>query len=117
MKVFINTTNKGIYLKYDIRKKYFDLKGWELGTDHGYMGEADPVIVIRKDGHRFTKSWNDNNIERTDSDFIKLIEENTKELGNFKIIEIPDDIDWVIIHDREKGYDREFIQEIGRLWS
>ena len=55
---------------------------------------------------------------RHDPAFIQTIEElgskAETELSKFKIIEIPDDVDWRLVSDYD--YDYEYIEEIHRTW-
>jgi len=55
---------------------------------------------------------------RRDPAFIQTIEElgsqAETELSKFKIIEIPDDVDWRLVSDYD--YDCEYIEEIHRTW-
>ena len=62
-------------------------------------------------------AFSDKDISRTDEDLIKVVEELGKEANTtcstLKIIEIPDDVDWVI-----EEYDgNEWVAEKHRIWN
>lgn len=89
-----------------------------INSDHGVFCLSHAAIdYIKKKYNRVLDSYlsNDKNV-RTDSVLIEVIEALGKEAnGNFsnlKIIEVPDDVDWLI-----QEYDgREWVAEKHRTW-
>ena len=143
MKIVINNTYGGFELSPFAIKEYLKLKGKEAYFYDMQFQDKDVVYTKKDDftgkelflacftkdfGSRFkskdiTKtedriySFTARDIDRTDEDLIKVVE-NLKEKANtmcseLKIIDIPDDVDWEI-----EEYDgMEWVSEKHRTWD
>lgn len=143
MKIVINDTYGGFRLSPLAIKEYLKLKGKEAyfydaqfqnreviytKTDNFTEKEIFLTCFTKDFGSRFKDKdrtendykiycFNEKDIDRTDEDLIKIIEQ-LKEKANticskLKIVEIPDDIDWQI-----EDYDgAEWVSEKHRTWG
>lgn len=114
MKLVINSDFGGFGLSDAAFERYLDLKGikWErvstkFGSSHYYKAGHS------KDDDYYLSYYD---IERNDPFLIQVVEEMEGEAnGNYsslKIVEIPDDVDWVL-----EEYDgHEHIAEAHRRW-
>lgn len=94
MKLFINDCYGGFNPSEKAKLRYSELTG----------------LIIDEDIDRYE-------ITRDDPNFIQVIEELGDDASgcgsNLKVVEIPDDVDWII-----DGYDgKEWITEPHRVWS
>lgn len=111
MKVVINKCYGGFGLSVKAIEMISELKGWNLSVGGYSYGSVDCL----KDGKPFyvNEYFYD---KRSDKDLIKVIEEIGEEsFGNYSqlsIVEIPDDVDYII-----EEYDgKEWISEKHRTW-
>lgn len=142
MKIVINSQYGGFNLSILGTKEYLKLKGkegyfYETNFENGKInytkienGNRDLfVFCFLKDFGKELKdeeikddiwkkySFNSRDIERTDKDLITVIEKLGEKANGMcstlKVIEIPDDVDWVI-----EEYDgNEWVAEKHRTWS
>ena len=141
MKIVINTCFGGFSLSNKAIKRYLELKGEECyfykQTKWNYSdGYEEYTLTDENDntssfiycytknlGDKITESddmlnywFNDREIDRTDKELIKVIEELGCEANGccakLKVVEIPDDVNWEI--DDYDGI--ESIEEVHRSW-
>lgn len=127
MKIAINKLSVYFELSPRAWKRYVELSGKDL---HFLDDETYQEIDIKSDNnHRYilldARYYNENaesvkfEPERNDPALIQTLEElgalaNT-DWSEFKIIEIPDDVNWHVVKDYDNDY--EYIEEIHRIWS
>lgn len=140
MKIVINTTYGGFGLSdacteelavlkgHKAYKYTFDNRGLSLHRCHEetyaycscrFLLDVDQEEIDRETAkrHHFESLFEGNEM-RTDPDLISLIEKNgtqwaSGDYAELKIIEIPDDVDWVIGEDEGK----EWVEEKRRVWG
>ena len=112
MKVVINRDFGGFGLSDKAVRRLFELKGWKcLEKETKYS-----ITFFYKDSIADENFFSERDLERNDSDLIKVIEELGIEANNpfssLKIVEIPDDVKWHV-----SDYDgREHVAEDHRTW-
>ena len=127
MKIAINKLSVYFELSPRAWKRYVELSGKDL---HFLDDETYQEIDIKSDNnYRYilldARQYNENNEsvkfepERNDPALIQTLEElgalaNT-DWSEFKIIEIPDDVNWHVAKDYDNDF--EYIEEIHRIWS
>lgn len=127
MKIAINKLSVYFELSPRAWKRYVELSGKDL---HFLDDETYQEIDIKADNnYRYilldARQYNENDEsvkfepERNDPALIQTLEElgalaNT-DWSEFKIIEIPDDVNWHVVKDYDNDY--EYIEEIHRIWS
>lgn len=127
MKIAINKLSVYFELSPRAWKRYVELSGKDL---HFLDDETYQEIDIKSDNnHRYilldARYYNENaesvkfEPERNDPALIQTLEElgalaNT-DWSEFKIIEIPDDVNWHVAKDYDNDF--EYIEEIHRIWS
>ncbi len=127
MKIAINKLSVYFELSPRAWKRYVELSGKDL---HFLDDETYQEIDIKSDNnYRYilldARQYNENNEsvkfepERNDPALIQTLEElgalaNT-DWSEFKIIEIPDDVNWHVVKDYDNDF--EYIEEIHRIWS
>lgn len=127
MKIAINKLSVYFELSPRAWKRYVELSGKDL---HFLDDETYQEIDIKSDNnHRYilldARYYNENaesvkfEPERNDPALIQTLEElgalaNT-DWSEFKIIEIPDDVNWHVVKDYDNDF--EYIEEIHRIWS
>lgn len=139
MKIAVNKCYGGFGLSLLGQKRLAELEGKEIffykQSKYSFKNGKDEYIKINnlEDKSMFIYSmskdlgevtnelpnncwFNDRNIERNNPNLIKVIEElgnkASGDCANIKIVEIPDDVEWVI-----EEYDgSEWISEIHRTW-
>ena len=114
MKIVINKCYGGFGLSQEAVLLYAKKKGFNLILEH------DKTILLthyylneKKDGNYFYER----DIQRNDPILIEVVEELGKKAYSYcaelKIVEIPDDVEWII-----EEYDgKEWIAEDHRRWS
>lgn len=115
MKIVINDSHGGFGLSDDYFKVFLERKGIEYTTTPLSWGgyEDHKLLFYRKDDQSCMQSWE---IERNDPVLIELFEELGDKIcswaASFKIVEIPDDVEWEI-----EDYDGlEWVAEKHRTW-
>ena len=102
MKIVINTCYGGFGLSYEAMVLFFEIKEWSVYPD------VPPT---------FTKdSFTEHDIKRDDPALVQVVEQLGDDANglysNLAVVEIPDDVDWVI-----EEYDGiEHIAEVHRTW-
>lgn len=129
-KIVINRCYGGYYLSHEAVMRYAELIGLKLYHEEsfgvGYMYYLVPVEEYRKKekekiqngdfGKNYNLHFSPYSIPRDDERLIQVIEE-LKEKANakysdLKIVEIPDDVEWMI-----EEYDgKEWVAEKHRVW-
>lgn len=126
MKIAINKLSVYFELSPQAWKRYVELSGKDL---HFLDDETHQEIDIKSDNnYRYilldARQYNENDEsvkfepERNDPALIQTLEElgalaNT-DWSEFKIIEIPDDVNWHVVKDYDNDF--EYIEEIHRQW-
>ena len=129
MKIVINTCFGGFGLSDIAIERYFELNGisWKakikgLFNSHRYYyysitEEELDMIDCDIEQHKFSLNYLIEDIDRTDPNLIKVVEELGRiangSFSKLKIIEIPDEVDYTI--DEYDG--NEFVAERHRSWS
>lgn len=76
------------------------------------------IDVVFEDGENKYKFIGNNKEDRTNEALVYYIEKIVKEYGSerigLKVIEIPDDINWIVSEDDETGI--EFVEEVHKKW-
>ena len=108
MKVVINNCYGGFGISEDAIRMYASLKGYETFTD------KQENLLIRDENNNIVHYWN---IKRDDEFLVKTVEilgsKANSRFSNLKIVNIPDDVKWVI-----EEYDGlEHVAEKHRKWS
>jgi len=139
MEIVINNCFGGFSLSIEGEKEYAKMKGFELffyeQTGYKHLEGEDEYKKVVADGGLLTYSikkdlgdtvkelpkedslwFTDREIDRNDSDLIKMVKEDSKKYSgrcaSLKIVEIPDDAEWQI-----EEYDgSEHIAEKHRIW-
>jgi len=127
MKIAINKLSVYFELSPRAWKRYVELSGKDL---HFLDDETYQEIDIKSDNDYRdilldARHYNENGEsirfepERNDPALIQTLEElgalaNT-DWSEFKIIEIPDDVNWHVVKDYDNDY--EYIEEIHKIWS
>lgn len=113
MKVVINTCYGGFGLSEEAFERYLEIKGieYEKKMDK-YRNE-----YFHK-GHVGNWAYHlyDKTIERNDPALVQVVEEFGDRVNDhyseLKVVEIPDDVDWVV-----EEYDgSEYVREVSRKW-
>lgn len=129
MKIVINKAHSNFSLSHAAMLRYAELSGFTLFVEEDKDGDLQYAKVHhdqirelkRKDpvpwSVIYTLEFNSDIIKRNDPNLVQVIEElgaaANDEWSYLKIVEIPDDVDWVI-----KDYDGcEWIAERHRTWS
>jgi hypothetical protein len=114
MKIVINSDFGGFGLSDAAFERYLELKGIEFARVSRTFGSAN----YYKAGHIDEDDYYlwPNDIERNDPILIQIVEEMKEEANglhsSLKIVEIPDDVEWII-----QEYDgAEHISEKHRTW-
>jgi hypothetical protein len=116
MKVVINTCHGGFNLSDAAMKLYSELKGlnliWHKGRYFDLTG-YDFYVDEVKDENYFSRL----SIERNDPMLVQVVEQLGEEAdgkySKLKVVEIPDDVNWVI--DEYDG--AEWVAEVHRTWN
>lgn len=114
MKIVINSDFGGFGLSDAAYERYLELKGIEFEVEHRSFGITNYYKKNHLHDDNYYLSYYD--IERNDPVLIQVVEEMGKEAdsrhSSLKIVEIPDDVDWVL-----EEYDgAEHIAEAHRRW-
>ena len=115
MKIVISRSHGGFGLSEKAIILYGKKKGLKIVKDEKDSSKFSEYYYIDeiKDGNIFLE-WK---IQRNDPHLIETIEELGKEAnGNhsdLKIVEIPDDVEWIL----EESYGKEWVAEDHRRWS
>ena len=116
-KIVINSAYGGFGLSHKAIMRYAELKGMKLYYKDGYSVRhysTEPIEDIKNIKDR--KYFDDSDIKRDDPVLVQVVEELGEEAnGDFaylKVVEIPDDVDWII-----EEYDGcEQVAEKHRTW-
>jgi hypothetical protein len=121
-KILINTQHGGYNLSDVAIMKLLELKGIVTYPEKGIFGEFNIYFLTPRTGNTHDdnarKAFNIDKIKRDDPDLIRVVEELGVDVasGRFcqlKIVEIPDDIKWII-----EEYDGlEWVAEDHETWS
>ena len=109
MKIVINGCHGGFGLSDEATRLYLDRKGYDYTEMEGAWGADFTVEGI--------EYFYDGDIARDDEVLVGVVEElgekaNTRS-SFLKVIDIPDDVEWVV-----EDYDgQEWISEVHRTWS
>jgi len=106
-KIVINDDWGGFCLSFEAMQLYAKLSGFTLATD-----DYDNEYLIHSSGTQIY----DSNLQRDDPILIQVFEQLGKKANgihaSLKIVEIPDDVDWIIVE-----YDGvEHVAEKHRTW-
>lgn len=129
MKFVINKAHSNFSLSHAAMLRYAELSGFTLFVEEDKDGDLQYAKVhhdqIRELKRKDPVPWSvihsllfdAHMIERNDPNLVQVIEElgaaANDEWNRLKIVEIPDDVDWVI-----RDYDgAEWIAEVHRTWS
>ena len=113
-KIVINTIHGGFGLSHEAILRYAEIKGLNLKSKESDLKLRSLVLYDYTVDGEF---WSCRDIDRDDPALIQVIEE-IDDLANgdyafLKIVEIPDDVKWVI-----EEYDGcEWVAEVHRTWS
>lgn len=111
MKVVINTRVGGFRLSRQGMEEYLRMKGLHYVVEEPEYGN-EPLFRVRGE---YISHWD---IKRNDPILIKVVEDlgdkAASEFTVLKIVDIPDDVDFIIV-DHEDG--SEHIAEKHRIWG
>lgn len=112
-KIVINSDWGGFDLSDEAIVRYAELKGINLLAVDNKFGSKDYYVDgIKDDEHYF---WYQE-IDRDDPALVQVVEElQEKSEGRYaslKVVEIPDDVDWII----QEHDGREWVAETHRTW-
>jgi hypothetical protein len=119
MKIVINSVYGYFSLSYDAVMKYARMKGIKLYPMQ--TGKGDWLYWIKnpenKENMTSENLFHQSDIPRNDSDLVQIVESMRYRANNdhsrLKVIEIPDDVDWMI-----NEYDgKEWVEEKHRTWG
>jgi hypothetical protein len=112
MKIVINSDYGGFGLSDDAIRMYADMVGIKL-----YEEKGTSFTHFYKDATKKKDYFFDQDIPRDDENLVKVVEtlgvEANGRFSELKIVEIPDDVNWMIMENDG----REWVAERHRTWE
>ena len=116
-KIVINTGYDGLAFNTLLMNRYIEISQRPIQTHDDGLGEGSEYTY-----RHYTlndEPFGDYNFERTDPALIQLVEEqgHKSHIGQLKIVEIPDDVEWGILTIGDYDGCGESVHEKHRSWE